>query len=159
VKVSYKQRNIWKNLLWAIGLTPGIVLGGLIVITIVGALDDTITKIQKSGHWWILLIVGYVLSLIYLIYAPKFRLDRERKEFVSALILYWETQFAKQNKPQPSEDMIKRMREELLERVKIWAWFDPKLWSHFYPEEKYSEYPFGIVDNLMAKWEAKKHGK
>jgi hypothetical protein len=153
MNLLYEHRNIWKNLLLAIGLTPGVALGGLFIVTIVGVLDDSITKIQARGHWWILLIVGFIVSLIYVIYAPKFHVARERKKFVSALILYWETQFGKQNKFQPSEDMIEIMQGELLERVKVWAWYNLELWSRFYPEEKYSEYPFGIVDSLMAKWQ------
>lgn len=46
--------------------------------------------------------------------------------------------------------------EQLPERAKVWAWSDPKLWADFYPDKKYSENPFDILDGLMTKrkeWE------
>ena len=46
MKLNFKQRGIWKNLGLALAVTPGVVIIGLLVITLVGALDDAITKIQ-----------------------------------------------------------------------------------------------------------------
>lgn len=158
MKLKFKQRSIWKNLALALAGTPMIAFIGLLVIGLVGALDDAITKIQLQGQWWILLIIAYIISLAYFFYEPKFRRNRERKKFVSALILYWEAQLAQQNKPQPSEEDIKIMSELLLKRVKIWAWFNPKMWAECYPYEKYSENPFEILDVLIACHEDKLWG-
>lgn len=152
MKVNFKQRDIWRNLVFAIGLSPVVAIISLIVITLVGVLDDAITNIQIKGHWWIFLIIGFILSLIYLSYEPKFRRNRARNKYVSSLILYWEAQHAKQNMPQPSEREIEMMREQLLERVKVWARSDPKLWADFYPDEKYSESPFDILDGITTWW-------
>ena len=136
--------------------TPAVSFVGLIIITLIGGLDDAITKIQLMGHWWLILVAGYFLSLIYFLYEPTFRRNQERKKTVSGLILYWEEQLAKQNKLQPSDEEIKMVREMLLERVKIWAWLDSELWMKYFPDEKYSQYLFGIVDNFMVYWEAMK---
>jgi len=110
-----------------------------------------------AGYWWVILIAAYILSLIYFLYEPTFRRNREREKVVNGLILYWKEQLAKQNKPQPSDNEIEVVREEFLERVKIWAWFDPELWTKYFPDEKYSKYLFGVVDNFMACWENRKN--
>jgi hypothetical protein len=141
MKINLKHRNIWKNLGLALATTPIVVIVGLIVITLVGALDDLITKIQRSGHWWILLIVGYVLSLIYCLVEPKYRQDRFRDKYVSSLLLHWEIKTANQNKAHlPPTEFV---REQLTERIKIWG---------YYPGEKYSEDPFEIVDGFLTKY-------
>ena len=145
-----KERRIWGNLGLALAATPGVLLVGLIIITLLGALDNAITKIQSAGYWWLLLIVAYIISLIYIIYEPKIRINRERKKVVNALILYWEEQLEKQNKLPKSGMDIEWIRESLLERIKIWAWFDPELWTKNFPDEKHSKYLFGIVDNFIA---------
>jgi hypothetical protein len=157
--INAKQRSIWKNLLFALVATPMTAFIGLIIITLIGALDQAITKIQLSGHWWVILILAYVLSLIYFLCEPTVRRNRERKKVVSGLILYWEEQLAKQNNPHPSEKEIEAVRKMLLERVKVWAWFDTELWTKYFPDEKHSKSLFGIVDNFMAYWKNQQVGQ
>jgi len=156
--ITIKQRSIWKNLLLALVGTPITAFIGLIIITIIGTIDRAITKIQLSGHWWVILIVAYVLSLIYFLCEPTIRRNRERKKLVNGLILYWKEQLAKQSKSQPSDREIELTREMFLERVKVWAWFDPELWIRYFPDEKYSKYLFSIVDNFMEYWKKQKNG-
>ena len=164
MKLNFRQRGIWKNLALALAGTPMIAFIGLLVISLVGALDDAITKIQLKGQWWILLIIAYIISLAYFFYEPKFRQNRKRKKFVSALILHWRWKNWKmevtQDKIFPSESVQSHflnenepIREMIIERVKIWAWSDPKLWADCYPDEKYSEDPFEILDVLIASEE------
>jgi hypothetical protein len=151
-----KERNIWKNLGLALAATPIVSFIGIIIITLVEALDDAITKIQLAGYWWLILIMAYILSLIYFLYESKIRKNLERKKIVNGLILYWREQLEKQGKAQPSEEEIKLVHDMLLERFKIWAWFDPDLWIKYFPNEKYSKYLFGIVDNFMVYWQHQK---
>jgi hypothetical protein len=54
-----KERNIWKNLGLALAATPIVSFIGIIIITLVEALDDAITKIQLAGYWWLILIMVY----------------------------------------------------------------------------------------------------
>lgn len=176
--IGKKERSIWKNLGLALVYTPVVTIVGLVIITLFGALDYAITKVQSAGYWWLLLIVGYIISLVYVICEPKIRLNHERKKVVNALILYWEEQLENQNKlPKSGIDiellresplerikvlaLFERTRESLLERIKVGAWFDPELWNEYFPDEKYSKYLFGIVDNFIAHLEhmAKKYGK
>lgn len=145
-----KERSIWAKLGLALAATPIVAFAGIIIITLIGALDDAITKIQLAGRWWVILIAAYILSLVYFLYEPTFRRNREREKVVNGLILYWEERLAKQNKPQPSDKEVEVMRRIILERFKVWAWFDPELWNKYFPDEKYSESLFGIVDNFMA---------
>lgn len=152
-----KERSIWKNLGLAIAATPIVSLVGIIVITLVGAVDDAITKIQLAGYWWLILIVAYILSLIYFLYEPKIRKNLERKKVVNALILYWKEQLEKQGKTQPSDEEIELVQDMLLERFKVWAWFDPDLWVKYFPDEQYSKHLFGIVDNFMVYWQHQKN--
>lgn len=147
--MNKKERNIWKNMGLALAATPMVSFAGLITITLIGALDAAITIIQSAGHWWVILIVAYVLALIYFLCEPTIRRNRERKKTVNGLILYWKELLAKQNALQPSQKEIEAVREMFLERVKVWAWFDAKLWNRYFPDEKYSKYLFGIVDNFM----------
>ena len=146
-----KKRSIWGSLGLALAATPMTVIIGLILITLIGALDHAVTKIQSAGYWWVILIAAYILSLVYFLYEPTIRLNHERGKVVNGLILYWKEQLAKQNKSQPPDREIKLVREMLLERVKIWAWFNPELWSRHFPNEKYSESLFGIVDNFIVE--------
>ncbi len=159
--IGKKERSIWKNLGLALAYTLQVTIVGLVIITLFGVLDNAITKIQSAGYWWLLLIVGYIISLVYILCEPKIRLNHERKKVVNALILYWEEQLEKQNKLPKSGIDIEWTRERLLERIKVWAWFDPELWNEYYPDEKYSKYLFGIVDNFIAHLQClqKKYGK
>ena len=157
--INAKQRSIWKNLLFALAATPVTAFIGLIIITVIGAVDQAITKIQLSGHWWVILILAYVLSLIYFLCEPTIRRNRERKKVVNGLILYWEEQLAKQNSPHPSEKEIEVVREMLLERLKVWAWFDAELWTSYFPNEKHSKFLFGIVDNFIGYWKNQRVGQ
>ena len=59
-----KERSIWKNLLLGLVATPLTAFIGLIVITLIGGVDQAITKIQLSGHWWLILIFAFVLSVL-----------------------------------------------------------------------------------------------
>ncbi|MCK4244682.1 MAG: hypothetical protein KAX20_03555 [Candidatus Omnitrophica bacterium] len=152
-----KERGIWKNLGLAIAATPIVSLVGIIVITLVGVVDDAITKIQLAGYWWLMLIVAYILSLIYFLCEPKIRKNLERKKVVNALVLYWKEQLEKQGKTQPSDKEIELVQDMLLERFKIWAWFDPDLWVKYFPDEQYSKHLFGIVDNFMVYWQHQKN--
>ena len=152
-----KKRSIWKNFGWALAATPIVSFVGVIIVTLAGALDDAVTKIQSAGYWWWILIVAYILSLIYFICEPTIRQNIERKKVVNGLILYWKEQLEKQSKSQPSHREIEIIRGMLLERVKIWAWFDPNLWIKYFPDEKYSKYIFGIVDNFIAYWQHQKN--
>jgi len=152
-----KKRSIWENLGWALAATPMVSFVGLVIITLVGALDDAITKIQLAGYWWLILIGAYILSLIYFIYEPMIRRDHERKKVVNGLIFYWKEQLEKQGKSQPSDREIELVREMLLERIKIWAWFDPDLWNKYFPDENYSKYLFDVVDNFIAYWQHQKN--
>jgi len=151
-----KERSIWKNLLLALAATPATTFIALIAITLIGGIDQAITKIQISGNWWVILIFAYVLSFLYFIYKPKLQIAHERNKVVHALLLYWKDQQAKRNYPDPPEEEIKIVRECLLERLKIWAWFDQELWKKQFPEEEYSEYMFGMVDNFIPYWENQK---
>lgn len=152
-----KERSIWKNLGWALAATPAVAFVGLIIITLAGALDDLITKMQCAGYWWLILILSYILSLIYFIYEPSVRQNIERKKVANALILYWKEQLEKQGKSQPSAKEVELVRDMLLERIKIWAWFDPDLWIKYFPDEKYSKHLFGTMDNFMIYWEQQKN--
>ena len=151
-----KERSIWKNLLYALAATPMVSFIGLIIITLIGALDDAITNIQRAGDWCLILIGAYIISLIYLIYEPKVKKGYHRKKVVEGLILYWEEQLEKQNKPFPSESEIEFVREELLARLKVFGWLNAELWNKYYPEEKYTKYPFEMVDNFMVYLEGEK---
>jgi hypothetical protein len=151
MKFAIKQRKVWVNLLLALLGTPLAGTVGLILITLVGALDDAITKLQRGGRWWIILIVVFFLTFIYATYEPKVRRDHLRKKWVSALILYWQAKVAKEGRPQPSNKEIELMEGLLADRIKVLAWSDPDLWSRYYPKEKYSINVFDIVDGLMAR--------
>jgi len=144
-------------MLLALAATPMTAFVGLIIITLIGALDAAITIIQSAGYWWVILIVAYVLSLIYFLSEPAIRRNRERRKVVNGLILYWEEQLAKQNDPRPSDKETEVVREMFLERVKVWAWFDTELWTRYFPDEKYSKYLFGIADNFMEYWKNQKN--
>jgi heme/copper-type cytochrome/quinol oxidase subunit 4 len=156
--MSTNGGNAWKSLGLALAATPIVSFVGMIVITLIGALDDAITTIQSAGHWWVILVVAYVLSLVYFLYAPTVRQNRERKKVVDSLILYWQEQLAKQNTPQPSDKEVRTVHDMFRERVKVWAWFDPELWNRYYPDEEYSTYLFGIVDNFMECWAMLRQG-
>lgn len=152
-----KKRSIWKNLGWALAATPVVSLVGLIIITLIGAVDDAITKIQLAGYWWLILIAAYILSLVYFLCEPNVRKNLERKKVVNALILYWKDQLEKQGKNQSSDKEIELVQDMLLERFKIWAWFDSDLWNKYFPDEQYSKHLFGIVDNFMVYWQQQKN--
>lgn len=153
-----KPRNIWQNLGLALVGVPIVSLVGLVLITLIGALDDAITKFQLAGYWWIILIVSYLLSLAYFLYEPSFRKNKERDKVVNSLLFYLKDQLQKQQDPYPTiEDEM--VRETLLERFKIWAWQDPKLWKKYFPNEKYSNSLFGIVDSLIAVYKKTKNSK
>lgn len=152
-----KDRTIWKNLGWALAATPMVALIGLIFITLIGALDDAVTKIQLAGYWWIIPIVSYLLSLTYFLYEPTIRINRKRNEAVNCLMLYLKEQLQKQQVYYPKiyKDFLnqeKLIKEVLLNRIKIWAWEDPKIWKQHFPTEKFTKSLFGIVDNLIEDY-------
>ena len=97
--INSKQRSIWKNLVFALAATRMTAFIGLIIIILIGVIDQAITKIQLSGHRWVILIFAYVSSLIYFLCEPTIRRNHKRKKVVNGLILYWEDQLAKRNNP------------------------------------------------------------
>lgn len=145
-----KNLNIWQALVLAPLGIPIVTIVIFVPITIIGALDDTITKLQIAGYWWLLTIPLYSLSFAYLYYIPKIQIKMERNKVVNGLILYWKEQISKQNKPAPSNTEIEAVRDMLLERFNVWTRSDLRLWSRYYPNEKYSKYLFGIVDNFIT---------
>jgi hypothetical protein len=148
---TIKQRRIWGRLGLALVATPGIVIVGIIGITIVGAIDNEITKLQEVGRWWILLIIAYILALIYFNYEPKIQRNRLRKRWISAFILCWEANLAKEGKPQPlSDEEIEDMRSLLKARIYIWERSDPERYSQIFPNEVYPKAPLEFVDRTMA---------
>lgn len=151
-----KERSIWKKLGLALAATPVTALAFLVIVTLVGALNDAIATIQLAGHWWVILIVAYILSFIYFLFESRVRRNRKRKEMVSGLIHYWLEQLAKRSKSVPSDEEIELVHEMILKRVGVWACSDPELWNRRFPNEKYSEYLFDVVDNFMAYWENQK---
>jgi hypothetical protein len=155
--MNQKGRNIWHTLGLALAYTAPVSFTALVVITVVGALDDAFSRIQSVGLWWLIFPFGYALSLSYFIFEPNIRLNRERDKVVDALILYWKELLEKQSKPQPSSKEIEYLREMLIERVKVWAWFDSELWSKHFPDEQYSKFLFGLVDNFAAYWQHQKN--
>lgn len=130
-------------------LTPVVTIVGVLIITLVGALDDGITDLQLRGLWWILVIIGYILSLGYILYKPIFQKNQNRKTLVFMSILYWEEQLAKRNKPKPTEYETEMMRKYIINRMEIMALFDPELWDRRFPNEKYTESLFELVDNYL----------
>jgi hypothetical protein len=153
-----KDRNIWENMGLALGGTPIVTFVGIILITLVGALDDGITKIQEAGRWWLIPIGGYILSLIYFLYEPTIRKNLEEKKatvrndgLLDGLVLYWIEQIAKQYGRQSLDKEIDFTRGELLMRVETWHVGNPSWWRNFFPDEKYPKWLFEIVDNYIAK--------
>lgn len=154
MKANTEKRNIWINLGYALAATPIVSFIGVIVVTIIGAFDDAITRWQRAGRWWIILIIGYFISLIYFSYEQKFHRDRFRKNTLDALIFCWEGKLANEGKPIPSTDSeIQLMKDLLIKRMNAVGSCDPQLWSHYFPNEKYSANVFNIVDGAMAEME------
>ncbi|OGY22283.1 MAG: hypothetical protein A2126_03620 [Candidatus Woykebacteria bacterium GWB1_45_5] len=148
-----EKRSVWGNLIVALALTLPVLFVGLILFTIVGAIDDAITSAQVGGYFWLFLIPAFILSLIYAFVEQKYKIDREREKTVDGLLLYWQDSLAKENKPDPSEKELETVRGMLLERLKVWAWFKPELWNKYYSGEKYSKSLFGMIDNFIPYWE------
>jgi len=143
-----KNRTFLKNISLAILAIPITSLVGLVVITVLGAIDDSISYIQSIGYWWIILIVSFLLSFLYFQYEPEFKKNRERVRLADSLIEIWKEKLAKENKPQPTESEIEALRELFIERIKVYVWFDPDLWKQYFPDEKYPKYPSDIVKGL-----------
>lgn len=143
-----KTVKVLKTLGLALALTPLLSLVVLVFITVIGAVDDLITNIQIAGNYWILALVFYLLSLSYLICEPKVRKYIETKKIVNALMIYWKDKLENEGKPQLSKRDAELVEDMLIQRFKIWAWFDEKLWNEQFPE-KYPKSLFGIVDKLM----------
>ena len=146
------KSDVWKMLLLALAATPVAWISIVLLLTIFGALDDSLTNIQIAGHWWIASIPSYILALSYFLISSRFRKNRERKKAVDALVLYFQEQMEKHGHKQPSDKNIETIHEMFMERVKVWALFDPEIWSKYYPNEKYSKYLFGIADNLINEF-------
>jgi len=151
------SKTLWKNLGLALAGTPAVIFIALISFTLLDALIDflgkAITKLGSEGYGWLLLIIAYVISLVYVLYGPKLKRDRERKKFVDALMLHWKFQLVKQGNSFPSDTEVEPIRDMLIERIKVWGWSNPQLWASHFPDEKYSEDPFEILGNLMSWWE------
>ena len=150
-----KNRNIWENIMWALAATPMVMIVGLIIITLIGAIDDAITIIQARGQWWIIVIVAFVVSLIYLLYEPSIRKNIERKKTLDALVLYFREQLRIRGVEQLTEIELEPVKKMLLEKIKLWELSDPHLWNLLYPNEQYPDTLFGIVDNFIIYLEEK----
>src|SRR3989339_1358582 len=106
----YQQRKIWFNLILSLFSIPLVSLIVLASITIIGALDDFISKIQITGYWGVLLLVIFVLTFFYLNFEPKIRTDIERRKIVNALTLYLKDQLDQQKQSQPSKREIESIK-------------------------------------------------
>lgn len=151
-----KNRIFLKNIGLAILAIPMTSLIWLVIITVLGAIDDYVSYIQSIGHWWISLVISFLLSFLYFQYKPEFKKNRERVKLADSLIEIWKEKLAKENKPQPYESEVNTLRELLIERIKVYVWFDPDLWKQYFPDEKYPKYPSDIVKGLDSI--ADKHG-
>jgi hypothetical protein len=72
-------------------------------------------------------------------------------------MLYWKEKLLEQTNIEPSDSEIESVRDMFMERVKARAWSDPELWDKYFPEEKYPEYFFNIVDNFIVYWQNQKN--
>ena len=152
-----EHRSVWKKLVYALAATPMVAIIGLLIITVIGAVDDAITRWQHSGHWWIILILGFIASLIYFFCEPKFRRDQKTKKYASALILFWEWRLANEKKPEPSDSEIGWMRIKFVEKIRTWASLMGESFSENF-QERFTGCPFELVDVVLAerqKWEEK----
>ncbi len=143
------MKEILKKILLAIISAPFFAVIGIIIITVIGAIDDAISVIQLKGYWWLILIISFFLSLIYFISEEKIKIYYKRKKFVDTLILYYRDQQANKDKIDPSEKEIELLKDMLEERIKIWAWSDPEIWNRYYHEEQFSESLFKMMDNFI----------
>ena len=125
------------------------------------------------NKFWIINVVGaYVLSLMYLIVKEQSHREKVEEGFkktrgsvADTLLLYWEENLLKKEESHRSEaenDILRSMDEDkefethisdqlhkdILERYDVWARYDPELWHKYFPQEKYSQYLFGMVDNF-----------
>jgi cbb3-type cytochrome oxidase subunit 3 len=115
----YKNRNIWENIVWALGATPMVMIVGLIIITLIGAIDDAITIIQARGQWWLIVIVAFVVSLIYLLYEPSIRKNIEKKKTLDALVLYFREQLRIRGVEQITESGVESLKKMLLDKLNL----------------------------------------
>src|SRR3989339_1907073 len=148
-RMNENNEGIWKKLLLALAATPMTAVIGSLCIMLVGAIDQGIIQVQLNGHWWVILIGSFGLSFIYFSYKPMVQKYYERKKVAYGLILYWEEQLIKQGKQQPSSRELEEVENMFIERLKVWAWYNPEMWARCFPNENYSTYLFGIVDNFM----------
>lgn len=148
-----KESSIWKKFGYALALTIPVTLVGLIIITIIGALDVEISKLQSKDLWWVLFLVGFALSLIYAFAEPKIKKYQNKKKLLFMSLLYWEEQLAKRNKPKPTKLETALMEKYLIDRMTIMGWFDPIYWNECYPNEKYTESLFELIDNHLIRKE------
>lgn len=154
-----KIQEIIKSILKIIGVglafTPAFLFGGLIVLSVIGALDNAVTKLYRSGRHWVILVICFVLSLIYIAVMPTYRQKRNKRKLIDAIMLHWRIERAKNNKsPLPSEEE-KWVSDELEERIEAlgWDWGYEDLWSHYYFENKGQVSPFNLMDDIMANLE------
>jgi len=153
--LKINKRAVWKILKLPLLAIPCCILpttAGLIVITVIGGLDDAITKWQIAGHWWIILVIGYILTLIYFLYEPIYRRDQKIKKYVSVLILFWEAKLLSENKPEPPDGEIEYMRNALTKKVKRWISLEEE-WLSGNPGERSFGCPFDAVDLVLAERE------
>ncbi len=147
------ESSIWKKLGYALVLTLPVTIVGLIIITIIGELDRGITALQSKSLWWVLFIIGFILSVIYAFAEPKIKKYQNRKKLLFMSLLYWEEQLAKRNKPKPTKLETALMEKYLIDRMTIMGWFDPEYWNECYPNEKYTESLFELIDNHLIHLE------
>ncbi len=145
----YRKTPFWAHLVQALAYFLGVLVVGLIGITCIGELDRAVERIQNAGHWWVLLIAAYVLTLAYSLCEPAIRRSREEKRLVNMLILYGKGRVAKYESLNPSRWSSYTVGDFLLDRLRVWASFDIVTWSERFPDEGYPEDVFGIVDGFL----------
>lgn len=144
------DRTILGNIVYALGITPIVYMVCIVIITLNGILDDALSEFLLTRPWWVLLIVTYFLSIGFSLFGPIIRRYWKREKALNYMILYYTETLKKEKNTLPSTKDIQDLREySLLDRLKVWKWHHPDMWSSKYPNEKYSETLFGLVDNFI----------
>ncbi len=139
-------------MLIALAYVPIVAFVGLLIITIFRVIDDGISKLQADGNWWVILIVVYFLSLILLVYAQHSGFVRARQELIDGYIYYYKEKNNKQNITIPTNQEIEEIKNILMKKIKIWAWFNKDLWN----SGSYNSYIIEMAEKYTTKKQANK---